>query len=268
MLIDNAPSALRERILRDGYVTIPQVLTTDEIASLAATVKEHFRHNGLKIHFGQAQPDAMCRIPDIRWLLTHEKLLAAFKEVAGRDDIQFTFHSDAHSNAVGGWHTDTQAYFRPDEVRGDDFQVYKVGIYLQDHIGNNQGLTVSEGSHLSGRVEPDKVRALPTRAGDIILFDVRIFHHGDKNNLIYRLSDRLIRSGSLKTKCAAIFRKLTGRRDKRSIFYTFGVPNVNTHEFSKRNMARQNRQNKIDHSRPPQELIDLLESHEIPYVSL
>lgn len=268
MLSSNLTSDLHERVMRNGYVTIPDMLTDAEVASLTAAVKEHFRNNGRYINFGVTQPDAMSRIPAIRWLLTHEKLLSAFREVTGRDDIQFTFHSDAHSNLIGGWHTDTQAYFKPEEVQSDEFQVYKVGIYLQDHLGNNQGLTVSEGSHRSGKIEHSRVQPLSTKVGDVIIFDVRLYHHGDKSRFVERACNRLIRSESMKMRIGMIMRWLLGRQDKRSIFFTFGAPNESTYEFSKRNMARQNRQNKINHSRPPQELIELLQACDVPYVSL
>lgn len=264
----NTVSRLREQVLRDGYVSIPEMLTRAEIERLTEAVTDHFRDRGQRMSFGLTQPDAMSRIPSIRWLLTHQKLLAAFREVAGGDDVQFTFHSDAHSNLIGGWHTDTQAYFKPEEIRGDDFQVYKVGIYLQDHLGNGQGLTVSAGSHRSEKIEASKIRPLPTKAGDIIIFDVRILHHGDKMRFVERVCNKLIRSESLKACIGTVMRRLLGRRDKRSIFFTFGAPNDLTCEFAKRNMARQNRQNKVDHSQRPQELIELLQAHEVPYVAL
>lgn len=268
MLATELACDLRERVLCDGYVTIPDMFTAAEIESLTGAVEDYFHHHGQHLNFGLTQPDAMSRIPAIRWLLTHEKLLSAFRNVAGRNDIQFTFHSDAHSNVIGGWHTDTQAYFDPDEIRGDEFQVYKVGIYLQDHLDANQGLTVSAGSHQSEKVEPSRVCSLPTRAGDVIIFDVRLYHHGDKMRFVERVCNRLIRSQRIKARLGIIMRSLLRRRDKRSIFFTFGAPNVQTLEFARRNMVRQNSQNKIAHSRPPRELIELLDSREVPYVAL
>jgi ectoine hydroxylase-related dioxygenase (phytanoyl-CoA dioxygenase family) len=264
----NSVSRLREQVLRDGYVCIPELFTTEEIERLNEAVKEHFRDHGQRMSFGLTQPDAMSRIPAIRWLLTHEKLLAAFREIAGSDQVQFTFHSDAHSNLIGGWHTETQAYFSPEETRGHAFQVYKVGIYLQDHLGNGQGLTVSAGSHQSEKIEVSKIRPVPTKAGDVIIFDVRILHHGDKMRFVERVCNKLIRSENLKARLGSVMRKVLGRRDKRSIFFTFGAPNDLTSEFARRNMARQNRQNKVDHSQRPQELIELLQAHEVPYVAL
>lgn len=260
---------LHTQVLRDGFVVIPGLFTEQEIDSLRDEVKSFFQKEGRHANFGLTQADAMSRIPSIRWLLTHKNLLAAFRQVAGRDDIQFTFHSDAHSDLLGDWHTDTQAYFKPEEVRTDDFQVYKVGIYLQDHAGNNaQGLTVSKGSHLSGRVERDRVEALHSRSGDVIIFDVRIFHHGDLMRFHEKVCNRLLPTESLKVKFGELFRRITGRKGKLSIFFTFGVPNEYTTEFAKRNMVRQNKQNQIAHSRPPEELVELLKSNHIPYVPL
>lgn len=265
---ESVPS-VRERVLRDGYATFSGVLTPEEVQKVRAAVVRFFDGAGRLYDFGKTQPDAFARVPEIRWLITHPKILAAVRQAAGRDDIQFTFHSDCHMNMLSGWHTDTGAYFKTEEVAPEDFQVYKVGIYLQDHVENGQGLTVSEGSHVApNRRLDDRIKPLHTRAGDIIVFDVRVWHVGDEKRLFEKVFGKVAPSEAVKYKAGFLFRRLTGRQEKVSVFFTYGVPNRHTLEFSRRNMARQNKQNGIDHSRPPADLVQLLRSGGVDMVAL
>ena len=269
MKITDDPKQIRESILRNGYVTFSGVLTPGEIQRIRTAVVAFFKTGGRLYDYGITQPDAFSNVPAIRWLITHPSILQAVKRSAGREDIQFTFHSDCHMNMLSGWHTDTEAYFTTEEVAPDDFQVYKVGIYLQDHFENSQGLTVSEGSHVApNRRNNDRVKPLQTRAGDIIVFDTRIWHVGDQKRLHEKVFGKLVRSEEIKYKAGFLFRKILGRQEKVSVFFTYGAPNEHTLEFSKRNMARQNRQRGIISSSPPPELIEVLKSGQVDMVAL
>lgn len=269
MKITDDPKQIRESILREGCVTFSGVLTQDEVQRIRSAVVDFFKTGGHLYDYGITQPDAFSNIPTIRWLITHPHILQAVRASAGRHDIQFTFHSDCHMNMLSGWHTDTGAYFTTEEVAPDDFQVYKVGIYLQDHFENSQGLTVSEGSHLApNRRNMDRVKSLKTRAGDIIVFDTRIWHVGDQKRLHEKIFGKLAPSEKIKYKAGFLFRKIIGKQEKVSVFFTYGAPNTHTLEFSRRNMARQNRQRGINHSSPPPELIEVLKSAQVEMAAL
>lgn len=263
-------SSVREQVVRNGYATFAQVLTPEEVERIRTAVVNFFEQSGIPRFFGKTQPDAFSRIPEIRWLITHPKILAAVCQCAGRDDIQFTFHSDCHMNMLSGWHTDTEAYFTSEESAPEDFQVFKVGIYLQDHLHDNQGLTVSEGSHLPpNRLLRDRIKALNTRAGDIIVFDVRLWHAGDQTNFLEKVFNKLAPNEDIKYRAGLLFRLLSGRKQKVSVFFTYGAPNQYTLEFSRRNMIRQNKQNGIDYSHPPAEdLVQLLHRKRVDMVNL
>lgn len=256
-------------MLRDGYVTFKGVLSPKEVEQVRGEIYKFFDKAGRFYDFGKTQPDAFSQVPKIRWLITHPGVLAAVRSAAGTDEIQFTFHSDCHMNMLSGWHTDTGAYFKSDEVAPKDFQVFKVGIYLQDHMVNAQGLTVSEGSHHAPNgILRDRVKALHTQAGDIIVFDVRIWHVGDEKKLFEKVVGKVVRSEPTKYKMGGVFRKFTGRVDKLSVFFTYGLPNNHTLEFSKRNMTRQNKQNGISNSIPPKDLVDLLRQGQVKMVPM
>ncbi|WP_437229276.1 phytanoyl-CoA dioxygenase family protein [Planctomicrobium sp. SH661] len=234
-----------EHMRLNGYAVYRSIFTPDEIEKLRSTIANHFTSAGKYFEFGKIQPDAFGKISEIRWACSHPPLVAAFHECTGIDDLRYTYHSDVHMNALSNWHTDTQAYFTPKEVLVDDFRVYKVGIYLQDHLENGQGLTVCEGSHLTGAINPENTKTLSTKAGDVIIFDVRIYHHGDMKNFAERVVNKITKNGAVNFRVGKIIRKLTNRADKLSLFFTYGANNEMTREFSIRNMKRQNRQNGV-----------------------
>ena len=255
--------------MNDGYAIFPGALSTDEVASVRAAVTEYFKVGGNLYDYGMTQPDAFSLVPSIRWLITHDAIVDAVKLCAGRDDVQFTFQSDCHMNMLSGWHTDTGAYFTREEVSPDDFQVFKVGIYLQDHFDNAQGLTVSPGSHLPPNLRnPSVTSPVKTRAGDIIVFDTRIWHVGDQKKLHEKIFGKLVRSEKVKYAAGGLFRRLTGRVEKVSVFFSYGVPNAHTLAFAQRTTQRQDRQNGVKVSQQPEALIKELRARGMPFVNL
>lgn len=263
------PADIQYQVETVGACVVPGVLKPEEVQQLRDALYTYFDTQGRCYDFGKTQPDAFSRLPDVRWLIGHPEILAAVRAAAGRDDIQFTFHSDAHCNMLSGWHTDTQAYFTPEEVSDEAFRVLKVGIYLQDHGDKSkQGLTIVPGSHRTGFLEEEQAVPVPTQAGDIIVFDVRIFHHGDKKTPLERLLGKTIKSEPLKYQLWKRLRWLTGRTDKLSIFFTYGVPNEHTTEFSRRNMQRQNRQNRVPEHRVPPALLAAVQSSGVAMADL
>lgn len=264
----STPSSIRKCIEENGFALAKGVFTPDEIAALREEVHEFFRTDGRCYDFGKTQPDAMSRIPSLRRLIVDNRMLDLARAAAGRDDIQFTFHSDAHQNMLSGWHTDTQAYFSREESSPADFEVHKIGIYLQDHSSNKQGLTVVPGSHRDRDLRADAAEALSTGVGDVVIFDVRIFHHGDKKQWHERVLRKVLGNESAAYTAGTVLRKLTGRADKLSIFFTYGWPNEHTREFALRNMKRQISQNGNASRDGWRDAAELLRHHGVPFADI
>ncbi|CAN5857862.1 hypothetical protein BH11MYX2_BH11MYX2_30020 [soil metagenome] len=194
-------SEIRSDLERDGYAIVRDVFTTPQILRLRADLLEIF--DGSPMEPGDRprsdkgaglRVELAARYPALRWLLVHPPLLAALRTVLGEDFVYLPEMS-AHDSGYGGWHKDTTSQesvghrFQWDP----DFRMVEAAIYLQDnHPLYAGGLDVIPGSHkkpdrfigtktLRERVEnrftlTTAQRRLPTRVGDLLLFDFRIDH--------------------------------------------------------------------------------------------
>jgi len=203
---------------------------------------------------GKTQPNAACVMPNLAWIFHHPKILSVMRELLGTEEIMFTSHCDVHSRTLSGWHKDDGmtvmegGYFGKPTYHLDDCRVYKVAIYLQDHHHNLGGLRVRRHSHRLAPLEQGEEIYLKTKAGDIIVFDVRLTHTGQTDvipvpwlnkplNLCLKASHRIFHTRVLDVALKQIYDRIAG--DRMSIFFTFGFPNDYTIKFARNNMRRQ-----------------------------
>ena len=97
---------------------------------------------------------------------------------------RWAHHSDIHLNFEGAkrYHSDAQLHHIPDEnypvaFNHDDYNVYRIATYLQDHQEDEGGLFVFPGSHINPDGDHEEYY-LGTAPGDIVIFDTRLYHRG------------------------------------------------------------------------------------------
>jgi len=256
---------------RNGYVTVPDVLSRDEVERLRSTCREHLRSNGNFFGLGMVQPNAAVQLNALEWIFHHDGILDAVRAVAGREDIVFTGHCDAHLNLTGDWHKDTGGgrYMRGDYFEDDACQIYKVGIYLQDHRQDG-GLTVRTGSHRSESVKDGPVEYCGGEAGSVTIFDVRLTHRGERPDAVERgLSKVWNRLPFIHHRKKALYHlresinHARGREDRVAVFFTFGAPNAHTEHFARENMRRQVEQTGSSQTTLPPSLVEKLEAKDV-----
>jgi hypothetical protein len=251
MITDNN---FKTNLQEDGFVILRSVLTEDEVIKLRKTLETYFSHHGVKMFGGISQPNAAVLIPELDWIYSHPTIIDALKNLLHNEKLMFTNHCDIHSGIISGWHKDdgtsdktNLGYFDCLTYDVEDCQVYKVAIYLQDHVNNLAGLKVKRGSHKIDSTEVGEEIYLKTRVGDVIIFDVRLTHSGQSDILPVPWLRKPLN----------LTRKLFGTRldkaiksayelffgTKMSIFFTFGYPNKWTIAFARNNMKRQLKQN-------------------------
>jgi hypothetical protein len=261
---------LRSHVAQDGVVLARNILTTDEIFQLRTIIAKRLKIDGRRYNLGSVQPNAAAHVAGLEFILTHSAIAVLFKALLGHGNVTFTGHSDIQKNMLSDWHKDSGKegnYFLGDCFRDHDCQVYKIGFYLQDDAN---GLMVRPGSQRTPSATAGKPMKAQTRAGDAVIFDVRLSHCGQTPDLIERLFkaiNAVTRShdgqdSRLISGIQRCYWRLRGRSERLAMFFTFGAPNAQTRVFAEANMARQQAQAGSDVGLPPS-LCETLKAHGI-----
>ncbi len=250
---------MQARLETDGYVVVPGLFSPEEIGRLRSAVAGFFANSGVIFNLGQTQPNAATECPEIAWLFSDPKVVSLFQAIYDTRKVLFTGHCDIHKDMFSSWHKDTGAndsYFDED-CFVPDCRVFKMAVYLQDHE-DGHGLTVVPGSHHRrawGRDDREGV-SIRSRAGDAVVFDVRLDHHGRLPSAVEtlllrssRVTKRLLgtvfpafrKPGDIKLiyGLRRLLARLTGQDMRMSVFFTFGPPNRFSTQFARNNMDRQ-----------------------------
>lgn len=248
---------MRHTLQTDGCVLLPGLLPESDVARMRKSTFDYFERQRVYYDCGMTQPDAFTRVPDLRWLLDSPQIVEAFKYLVG-EPLVYCHHSDIHFNKFTGWHKDACGHddfvTEPD---GGTYGVYKIAFYMQDHAEDNPAFYIRKGSHLIPRHEGE-VKAFSPKIGDAVMFDCRITHKGEDMSKPAKVLREAIPSQVLRSKVFGALRKINGRPDKLSLFYTLGRPNRFTEEHVAITVDRQNQQNRAGTYSLPPEIADIV----------
>jgi hypothetical protein len=242
-------------LIDDGFVVLRGIITQPEVARLRLEVDSILDRKGHLINGGTVLPNAAVEAPALKWVFCHERILEAIRLQTGLDELIFTAEADLHRDyLVGGWHKDTgeasmyNGYFDCDWTMCAECRVYKIAIYLQDHL-DGSGLSVRPGSTTSQSLTTGDEYSIPLAVGDAVLFDVRLTHRGNSptlgDKLINRLGDILLteKRKGLQVALRRWKNRVRRRPDRMAVYFAFGAPNTKSETFANRNMQRQLEQN-------------------------
>ena len=233
---------MRRTLHEDGCVHLPGLLPQADVERMRKATFEYFERQRVYFDCGMTQPDAFTRVPELRWVLDHPRVVEAFRYLVG-DPLVYCHHSDIHFNKFTGWHKDACGHddFTRDPD-GETYGVYKIAFYMQDHAEDNPAFYIRRGSHLIPRHEGE-IKAFSPKLGDAVMFDCRITHKGEDMSKPAKVLREAIPSQALRSKVFGALRKINGRPDKLSMFFTLGRPNRFTEEHVAITVDRQNQQN-------------------------
>ena len=193
---------LRKEMREKGYVVLRDVFSKDECVKYKKIIKNYFDNNPDKTLFNNcAKPDAFGdrQLEHLQNIFYNQKFTEPLHILSSKK-LMFLHHSDIHYNFDAySFHDDNQArhlsevpkeYSFIEEDLGEGktpYECYTIAIYMQDHT-NGSGLTVIEGTHLEQRFSNeelsetsnrDSVVDISSNAGDVIIFDARLYHRGN-----------------------------------------------------------------------------------------
>jgi hypothetical protein len=242
-------SELRAAVGRDGYVVVPNVLSARDIGALRTTVSK-FCSAGQGTYYeneAKANLNVFGFEPDeIGQLLGHTGIARVMKEIIG-PDATFLRELAVGIGGSSGWHKDTHGLARSVRSEHQDYGVYKILIYPQDHIGLDEddfALKVRKGSHWISDPKEGEIDTLFVRAGDIIIIDCRTSHRGRNSTMenasllgraLYFPFNRAARGPTFEVR-----RKLSrimGKQERQLVCLLYGKPNRFSEEYMRQGRA-------------------------------
>lgn len=253
--VPESAEAMRQALHDDGIFVVRNALPQSEIDKLREILLNQLPQDGQRFSLGRAKFNAAVKVPDLSFIFAHPRILAVLKQVLGDTNVVFTGHCDIHMNLLSGWHKDSGetvpgGYFTGPYMTSPDCRVFKVAIYLQD-TNQRDCFTARRGSHRETDLGVGQAVHALSRAGDIVVFDVRVTHTGQLPDPVEKglkgLSLAINRRQRDREDPAwvsgikKLYWKLIGRRDRLAVFFTFGADNSFTDDFAEANMSRQDR---------------------------
>ena len=243
----------RTKFKKNGFFILKKFFSTAQITKFRLDALNYF--NQQDNHFvyhncGKIVPNAFEYIPQIREVMNPD-LIRIVKDLIG--EVKYVFHSDLHYNMFNNWHRDLSSNYIDGFDNEDIFnkaRIYKIGIYLQDHSNNNQGLSLIPSSHNTFNegdfLEPITIHST---VGDVVIFDQRIMHKGfylneDEKNICRTIEDTKQNIDENKFNYFQNKRKIDNST-KMSIFYGVAFDDAISKEFATKTLQRQNKQNNV-----------------------
>lgn len=235
---------LQEKLATEGFAVLRDVLTSEQVADLRRVVKQALKSGGSYKYGGKFQLYAMYAVEDVAKCLTSEAILDRLKEIMQPSDVVLTGECDLMINTTSSWHTDVPHYRSAIDgsiFRDETFKVYKIAFYLQDQDESSHAtLKVRPRSHLKGRLQSLPEKPIGVRAGDAIIFDVRIEHAGQMPTAV----DKILRRSCewigprlhldvqrAFTSARSVLRTIHGGGDRVAVFMTFGPSDAGTYSY-------------------------------------
>ena len=196
-----------------GFTILENFLNKEEIIHYKELIDTYFA-GGKNRCIGYTKSPTSTLKPDginnphfepMKGIFSNPRLIEVIKKITD-NKIRYVHHFDIHLNMPGakGWHSDVQniyydggKHYTKDkggvwEEEGEKYGIYRIAIYLQDHI-NGGGFSVIPASHsipenedkLYNNINIDQFEApfnIPSKAGDCIIFDARLLHKGEQYN--------------------------------------------------------------------------------------
>lgn len=237
----------QQEVWGQGYTIVRGLFSQERLQAARKAIIDYMAANLLPENAsGKFLPDFIDvpALASVTALKEDPLLLDVLGEIFGGAPYRFCGHCDIGINrVVSGWHKDilNGAYVSYQKVSpwstgpvGETYKIVKVGIYLEDHSGDNNALQVVPGSHLIERIDTANALRLKSAFGDCIIFDQRITHRG------------MERSAATATTAATAATAATATIGPRiMVTFGFGAENFFTDSFEAGTRARQNEQLRV-----------------------
>ena len=214
----------REQFEQQGYLIVRNVFTPDQVADLRKAAYEHRdrqKERGLVAQVKQAtsvKGDLLSK-EGLGWVIYDPRIIAIATEILGDTPVYFADSTYQIGIGTRGFHRDNidRLQFGQGADWDGPYPLIRFGIYLQDHDTYSGGIRFKTGSHEAANgadVFAD------TRAGDIVVWNMRTLHSGNARRLKV-LNNLPLHIGLENRLPDFLFREQQGERV--SLFFSYGL---------------------------------------------
>lgn len=216
----------RDQFEQQGYLIIRDVFTPDEVAQLRQSAYEHRdrqQERGLVTQVKQAasvKGDLLSK-EGLGWVIYDPRIVAIATDILGDTPTYFGDSTYQVGTGTRGFHRDNldRYQFGQGADWDDAYRMIRFGVYLQDHDAYSGGIRFKAGSQRTA-VGTDVFA--DTRAGDVVLWDLRTLHSGNARRM--KLLNNLPLHVGLENRLPDfLFREQQGERI--SLFFSYGIAN-------------------------------------------
>lgn len=214
----------REQFEQQGYLIVRQVFTTDEVGQLRQAAYAHRdrqQQRGLVAQVKQAasvKGDLLSK-DGLGWLIYDTRIVNITTDLLGDTPVYFSDSTYQIGTGTRGFHRDNIDRYQFGQGADWDgaYPLIRFGVYLQDHDTYSGGIRFKTGTHQAANgadVFAD------TRAGDIVVWNMRTLHSGNARRL-KGLTNLPLHIGLENRLPDFLFREQQGERV--SLFFSYGL---------------------------------------------
>ena len=234
----------REQFQQQGYLIVRSVFTPEEVAQLRQSAYEHRDRQqqlGLVAQVKQAasvKGDLLSK-NGLGWVIYDPRIVAIATEILGDAPTYFADSTYQIGTGTRGFHRDNidRYQFGQGADWDDAYRMIRFGVYLQDHDSYSGGIRFKAGSH---RTAVGSDVFADTRAGDVVLWDLRILHSGNARRMKV-LNNLPLHVGLENRLPDFLFREQQGERI--SLFFSYGLANHHLDRYVEQHVVKRMQEN-------------------------
>lgn len=228
---------IKQKFDEDGYALFQNIFTEEEVDNMRKLVYEQYEidkkkeltfnmpHLPTKANY--AKGDLLSK-EKLHAILLDDRILNIARKILNSNDIVY-FGDSSYQIGVGvrGFHRDC---IDRTDLEGPDwkseYNLIRIGIYLQNHKEYSGGLKVKKGSHLKAS---GKSIFIDNEKGDVVVWSLKIIHSGNAVRL-KAFPNISINKGEGRIPA---FLKKDQETERISMFMTFGLNGFHLDRFIK-----------------------------------
>ncbi len=260
----------REQFDQQGYLIVRNVFTPDEVARLRQSAYEHRdrqKERGLVAQVKQAasvKGDLLSK-EGLGWVIYDSRIVSIATELLGDTPVYFSDSTYQIGTGTRGFHRDNidRYQFGQGADWEGNYPLIRFGVYLQDHDTYSGGIRFKAGSHEAA--DGADVFA-DTRAGDIVVWNMRTLHSGNARRM--KLFNNLPLHVGLENRLPDfLFREQQGERV--SLFFSYGLEGKHLDHYIENHFRkRADMQENVKLSTYTPELIKQTEQHKVKVLDM